>query len=174
MRVTYQSTMDERVRDCVRLRGMSGSTVKYLRNRIILVVVVAAAALFLLPTDSIQGAQFILLAGAFYIACAFALRRGRRVAICRQHLLRLSGGDGPVDTEVEVNEDGIAFLQGERRLALEWRQMAAIADRHDGIEITTTSPAVFSIPNRAVSGPGEREEWLNYLESHCSPGVARP
>ena len=172
MRVTYQSTMDERVRDCVRLRGMSGSTVKYLRNRIIVIGVVAAAALVLLPTDSIQGAQLVLLAGAFYLACAFALRRGRRVAVCRHYLRQLFGSDAPVETEVEVNEDGIVFLQGERRLALEWRQIAAIEDRHDRIEITTTSPAVVSIPNRAFPGPGEREEWLTFLESHHSPEVA--
>ena len=168
MRVTYQSTMAERVRDHMRLLELTSSTPKYLRNRIILVVAAAAAALILLPSDAAQGAQFILLAGAFWIGCGFALRRGRRVAGCRSYLNRLYGSDAPVDAEVEMDENGVTINQGERRLDLEWTRITTIADRPDGIELTTGSSAIARIPNRAFPSSAAREEWLSFMKTHHS------
>jgi hypothetical protein len=169
MRVTYESTLDDRVRDSTRLLELTSSTWKYLRNRIILVIGVAVAALVLLPTDPAQGALSVLLVGAFYILCAVTLRIGRRAPRCRRHLILLYGNGAPVPAQAEMDETGITLIQGERRLVMEWPRVDRVADRHDAIELTSGLEAIVRIPNRVFESSDVREEWLSYMRSHCSP-----
>ena len=165
MKIAYQSTIDEAVQDLIRSLDLEGDTKRYLRNRITFIVVAAVAAFILLPTDNVQGAYLAILTGGFYLACAYALRRARRLRDCRKYLIGLFGSDGPIDAECEASERGVMFRQGGQESRVEWNSVVAVKEKGDVIEVIAEPPGLVRIPGRIFRSLEERDAWLSYMRS---------
>lgn len=166
-RISFESTIEERVEAHMRLYQLTGM----LRRQLMLPLVIAPAgglACFFILQGTAEWRLFfaILFALAFSaIHLAFYKQELRRQV--RRMLARQLGTSLPVPSEYELSNRGVTFRQGGMEITFRWGSVREVLDAGDAIEVIVHPTGISRIPKRVFRDAAEERAWLEYARA-CS------
>ena len=93
--------------------------------------------------------------------------KGRFRKSIRKALIKARGTDKPVSSECEIDEKGLAFRSLGQELSFSWKNVQALNQTNDSIEVIMKPTGIFIIPKRIFGEPAELQEWINYIEDQA-------